>query len=180
LTNRTDNPRPELALIFRNAAKVIQGRGHSKGLYEQHTGEVCAVGALMAAEGKTPAHGLNPIGHVSQAVWFLSSRIMSNTVDADPIERIADWNDAPERTASEVVETLLAAAKAIEEREASAVTPVCLRTSDGALWELASVPRRGDPRYVLAGVQDVPPSVFAEYGELVNSFGAVPAGGVSA
>jgi hypothetical protein len=99
---------------------------------------------------------------------------VSNTTDSDPIERIADWNDKPERTAAEVVAELLSAAQAIEERHASAVVPVCLRTPDGAVFELASIPAHGDPRYVLAGCEMAPPSVFAELHELVDSFGAVP------
>lgn len=176
-TNRTDHPRGDLALLFRRAAKVLQARGHSKGLYAQPTGEVCAVGALLAAAGQDPENQM--LLEPSAAMWFLSSRVFSNTVDSDPIERIADWNDAPERTAAEVVAELLAAARAIEEREAGAVVPVCLRTSDGALWELASVPLHGGPRYVIAGYEGLPPVAVAEYSELLGVFGAVPAGGAA-
>lgn len=165
----------EMALTFRRAAQILQARGHGKGLYEQRTGEVCAVGALMVAEGKNPQGGLGAESP-SDAMEFLSSRLWVTIGDPDPIERIAEWNDAPARTQAEVVEALVAAARAIEEREAGAVVPVCLRTSDGALWELASIPAHGDPRYVLAGCTSAPDSVFAEYGELLNSFGAVPAG----
>ena len=68
---------------------------------------------------------------------------------------------------------LLGAARDIEVREAGAVVPVCLRTSDGASWELSGVPAHGDPQYVLAGCTSAPPSVFAELHELIDSFGAV-------
>lgn len=164
----------ETALTFRRAAQIVQARGLGKGLYIQPTGEVCAVGALMAAEGKHPEHSYPDLSK-SSAVWFLSSRVLSATVDSDPIERIADWNDQPERTQAEVVEALLSAARDIEAREAGAVVPVELRTSSGAVFELASIPAHGDPRYVLAGCEGVPAGVFAEYGELVESFGAVDA-----
>lgn len=162
----------ETALTFRRAAQIVQARGLGKGLYEQRTGEVCAVGALMVAEGQNPAQDF-PV--LSQAIWVLSARVESGTQDCDPVERIADWNDRPERTAAEVVAELLGAAREIEEREAAAVAPTQLRTSDGAVFELASIPAHGDPRYVLAGCESVPAGVFAEYGELVESFGAVDA-----
>ena len=164
----------EMALTFRRAAQIMQARGHGKGLYETKTGQVCAVGALMLAEGKDTQAG--PWG-LSGTVEFLSSRLWVAMNDDDPIERIAEWNDAPERTQAEVVEALVASARAIEDREAGAVVPVCLRTSDGALWDLSSIPAHGDPRYVLAGCKP-PEGVFAEYGELLNSFGATVAGGV--
>lgn len=169
----------EMALTFRRAAQIMQARGHGKGLYETKTGQVCAVGALMLAEGKDTQTGPWAGGDLSGTVEFLSSRLWVAISDDDPVERIAEWNDAPERTQAEVVEALVAAARAIEEREAGAVVPVCLRTSDGALWDLSTVPAHGDPRYVLAGCQQAPQGVFAEYGELVDSFGAVPAGGVA-
>lgn len=162
-----------MALVFRRAAQILQARGHGKGRYSDENGCVCAVGALMAAEGHDPDIDFPDLSE-SSSVWLLSARVFSNTVDSDPIERIADWNDAPERTIGEVVAELLAAAQAIEAREARAVVPVCLRTRDRAVFELASIPAHGDPRYVLAGCE-APPSVFAELHELVGSFGAVDA-----
>jgi hypothetical protein len=129
LKNRTDHPRGELAPVFRRAAQILQARGHGKGRYEGPGGAVCAIGALMAADGMDPAEDapeLDASRALTDAIWWLSPRITSNTVDCDPIERIADWNDAPERTAAEVVEELLAAARAIEERESSAVAPTAV------------------------------------------------------
>lgn len=179
MTNRTDRPRGETALVFRRAAQILQARGHNKGLYESRTGEVCAVGALMAATGVDPKAGPMPAAEVPEAVWFLSSRLWVAIGDDDPIERVAEWNDKPERTQAEVVAELLSAARDIEAREDRAVVPTQMRTSDGAVFELASIPAHGDPRYVLAGCPDAPASVFAEYGELVSGFGAAPAGGAS-
>lgn len=126
LTNRTDHPRGELAAVFRRAAQILQARGHGKGRYEGPGGAVCAIGALMAADGMDPAEDAPELGApraLTAAIWILSPRIVSTTVDYDPIERIADWNDAPERTQAEVVEALLGVARAIEEAESSAVSP---------------------------------------------------------
>jgi hypothetical protein len=177
LNNRTDHPRAELPLIYRRAAQIIDGRGHSKGKVEQPDGSVCAVGALRIAGGYDVHNQLGELPYL--AAKFLSARLWVAIGDTDPIERIAEWNDAPERTVQEVRAALLAAAEAVEADLRAAVVPVCLRTSDGALWELSSIPAHGEPRYVLAGCEMAPPSVFAEYGELIDSFGAVPMGGAA-
>lgn len=174
MTNRTDQPGPELALVFRNAAKVIQARGHAKDCYQQEDGAVCTVGALVVALGMDPD---DYEGQCLPAVQFLEPRLWSKSGSPDPVERIADWNDEMGRTAGEVVGALLSAARAVEERHAGAVVPVCLRTGDGSVFELASVPAHGPAHYVLAGCHNAPPSVFAEYDELVGRFGAVPVGG---
>lgn len=168
-----NHPR-ETALVFRRAAQILQARGHGKGRYSDENGCVCAVGALMAAEGRDPDIDFPNLTE-SSAVWLLSDRVESNTQDSDPIERIADWNDQPERTLAEVVAELLSAARSIEDREAGAIVPTQMRTADGAVFELATIPAHGDPQYVLAGCTDAPAGVFAEYGELIESFGAVDA-----
>lgn len=119
------SPTQDLAPVFARAAEVIKTNGHVKGrFYEplhvdgtnaspQRPSEecpVCAVGALRVAAGYDPDNGLGLESW--QAIRFLSPRVYSNTTDADPVERIADWNDAPERTADEVVAALLDAAEA--------------------------------------------------------------------
>lgn len=176
MTNRTDQPGPELAVVYRRAAQIVQGRGHTKEVYQRESGEVCTVGALVLASGMDPD---DYEGQATTAVEFFSSRLWVAIGDQDPVERIAEWNDKPERTPAEVVAELIGAARAIEERHANAVVPVCLRTPDGAVFELSEIPAHGDPRYVLAGCELAPPSVFAELGELIGSFGAVPAGSAS-
>lgn len=109
----------ELAPLFRKAAEVIEQRGHAKDMFESETGAVCAVGALRIAAGyyaEPPVEGGIFASEPLAAVKFLSSRIYSNTTDEDPVERIADWNDAWDRTEAEVIEALhdaAAAAKAV-------------------------------------------------------------------
>jgi hypothetical protein len=107
-----------LALLFRKAAEVIEERGHAKDAFESETGAVCAVGALRIAAGygAEPPLGEGDIfaSEPLAAVKFLSPRIYSNTTDEDPVERIADWNDAWDRTEAEVIEALRDAAAAAE------------------------------------------------------------------
>ncbi|MGW7001316.1 DUF6197 family protein [Streptomyces sp. NPDC054933] len=109
-----------LAPVYRRAADVIRTNGHYTGDYYSSADAlflpkpqcpVCTVGALRIATTGSPdvADDLT-----SSAVAFFSPRITSNIVNEDPVERIADWNDDPERTHDEVVEALLAAAVAAE------------------------------------------------------------------
>lgn len=170
--NRTDHPGPEMALVFRNAAKTVQGRGHAKGCYQQLDGAVCAVGALVVASGMDPD---DYEGQALPAVEFLESRLWLKSGNESPVERIADWNDEPGRTGAEVAAALVAAAEFLEARERAALVPLSVSMPDGSVFELASIPAHGDPRYVLAGCHNAPPSVFAELGELVGQFGAVSA-----
>lgn len=103
----------ELAPVFRRAAEVIQERGHAKDVFESETGAVCAVGALRIAAGYDVHNGLGL--EPWEAVRFLSPRICSNTTDEDPTERVADWNDAWDRSEAEVIEALRDAATAAEQ-----------------------------------------------------------------
>ena len=109
----------ELAPVFRRAAEVIRSNGHYTGDYfssaaalflPKSESPVCTIGALRIATVGSPETG-NEL--TDRAVAFLSPRIASNIVDDDPVERVAGWNDAPERTQDEVVEALLAAAEAV-------------------------------------------------------------------
>lgn len=108
----------ELAPVFRRAAEVIAERGHAKKKFESETGEVCAVGALRVAFGYDAEAPLDSPIFADEpwlvAVKFLSPRIYSNTTEGDPVERVADWNDAAERTPAEVVQALRDAAAAAE------------------------------------------------------------------
>lgn len=110
----------DLAPLFRRAAEVIETNGHCKNWFHDtyaielplRKRRVCAVGALCVADGLPPDE-LSALAEL-EAVEFLSRRIDSNVVDEDPVERIADWNDAPARTEAEVIEALRDAAAAAE------------------------------------------------------------------
>lgn len=119
----------ELSLVFRRAAQILQARGHGKGMYEWPTGEVCAVGALLAAEDREPPPGRDyrDDEDVPETVRILSDRLWVAIDDPDPVERIAEWNDQPERTQAEVVAELLSAARDIEARDRAALVPTTVR-----------------------------------------------------
>lgn len=117
----------DLAPVFRRAAEVIKANGHNKGgfyrtpdrssgLLDVDRWPVDAVGALRVAATGAPGTD-NEL--TDAAVLFLSPRIESFTVDSDPIERIADWNDRAGVTAWQVIAALYDAAKAAEAVKAS-------------------------------------------------------------
>jgi hypothetical protein len=113
-----------MAVTFRRAAQILQARGHAKGWFVDDNGCVCAMGALLAATGTDPAIVPDDgIVDYSPAVRFLSDRLWVAIDDPDPVERIAEWNDQPERTQAEVVAALLSAAREIEARDRAAVKP---------------------------------------------------------
>lgn len=85
--------------ILLDAATIIEARGHAKGVLEDFRGRVCVLGAMNVAE-TGDAFGLG-----SCEPW----RLLVNHLGENSIPH---WNNAPERTAGEVVETLRAAAAA--------------------------------------------------------------------
>lgn len=106
-------------LILTNAVEILRRNGHFKGGYHSPDGHipenqrpVCALGAiLIAAEGEPTPEMPGVLGETaSAAARVLSDSIHSSVVDADPIERIADWNDAEDRTPGEVMQAMATAA----------------------------------------------------------------------
>lgn len=84
-----------------NAAQRIQTRGHAKHtLCNRKTGAVCALGAYddyhMIDEGRTSHNCASDEG------WARLYKYLG--------EDIINWNNAPERTAQEVVDTMISAA----------------------------------------------------------------------
>jgi hypothetical protein len=104
---------PKLAAVYEKAADVVRINGHCKNWFYDSDLRVCTLGALSMAVTGEPQPPERLDGLLAEAVADLSPRIVSATVDKDPIERIADWNDAAVRTPAEVVDTLLLAAKAV-------------------------------------------------------------------
>lgn len=86
-------PAERAALL--EAADLIEEYGHAKGYLGQKGEPMCAIGALEAAtDGNMP-------------VAFAGTDVLSLYLgNAD----VVDWNNAPERTKEEVVNTLRAAA----------------------------------------------------------------------
>lgn len=113
-----------MAVTFRRAAQILQAHGHAKGHFMDSRGCVCAMGALLIATGIDPTT-LPDEGVTDDipAAVFLSNRLWVAIDDPDPVERIAEWNDSPERTEAEVVAALLSAARDIEARDRAALRP---------------------------------------------------------
>lgn len=108
------------ALILADAVEILRRNGHFQGGYfqEEATGPeydrpVCALGAILIVAEGLP-YPTNP-GMFSEdayeAARVLARSIHSTVVDEDPVERIADWNDKPERTPGEVMQAMTRAAE---------------------------------------------------------------------
>ncbi|PAX90143.1 hypothetical protein CLM82_17060, partial [Streptomyces albidoflavus] len=109
-----------LVIALRHAARLVQANGLAKGWwYDPHTGRpegawpVCAIGALSTAitGDPMPVEAEELDDELRNAVAILARQIESG-ID-DPIERIAYWNDADERTAADVASLLRRAAREV-------------------------------------------------------------------
>lgn len=112
----------EFATVYLKAAEVIRTNGHYKGAYwgRPETGvgieyaasecPVCAVGALSVAITGSPVPSVDEVDTV---VVAFASRMFGPVNEAAAVVRIAEWNDAEERTATDVITALENAAKAV-------------------------------------------------------------------
>ncbi|MEV5944495.1 hypothetical protein, partial [Streptomyces sp. NPDC051994] len=117
---------PKLADIYREAAQVIGKNGHHQGAYldgsrlltrSRTTVPVDATGSLslvITGDPVPPADLVDCPQLYQDAVMFLASRIRSAAAAWDSEERIADWNDEPDRTSAEVVAAFESAANDID------------------------------------------------------------------
>lgn len=99
----------ELAALYRRAAEEVHTRGLSRGIFEQD-GKVCTIGALSIAAtgysfGDTVYDNeiLAPVAR--QLGWSWGGDPLTS-----PFQAVADWNDAPDRTAEQVADLLECAA----------------------------------------------------------------------
>ncbi|WP_282204491.1 DUF6197 family protein [Kitasatospora fiedleri] len=95
--------------VLELAAAYIEVHGHHKGDFgSEKDRSACAVGAIRAI-----VTGRRDVQHplADAAVLALSQQLPD--VMAEVLENVAEWNDALERTASEVVRALRAAALAV-------------------------------------------------------------------
>lgn len=81
--------------LLLDAADLIEHEGWCQET-TSYNGPHCALGAILAARGEQGTH----VAHVAEAHLFAA------------VGAIVHWNDQPERTATEVVATLQAVAKA--------------------------------------------------------------------
>lgn len=96
--------RPTVADILTQAADLLEERGWCQNRAEDRDGHFCAVGALDAALGVVEPY-LTLGGLFSEAVRALRAHIGTSVVC---------WNDAPGRTADEVIGLLRRAAAQLE------------------------------------------------------------------
>jgi hypothetical protein len=113
------------------AADAIETHGHTKGILLDEHGGMCANGAILRAldvEMIDHGHGTEVIGlhhkrpHFKAAVAALGSYLDLSDNPYKASDLIPRWNNAPERTAQDVVEALRAAA-AIEQAKLDTQTP---------------------------------------------------------
>ena len=98
------------AETLRKAADVIRERGWYQGDFEKYPGgPCCASEAIYRASGVYSGNYSDQRQLLSKAFDFLSE-----AAGLSPSELIAPWNDAPERTADEVIAALLKAADLAE------------------------------------------------------------------
>lgn len=103
----------KLAEIYLKAAEVIRTNGHYKGAYwgRPDTGvgielaapecPVCTVGALSVATTGSP---VPTVDEVDPIIVDFASRMFGPVNEAAAVVRIAEWNDAEERTAADVID----------------------------------------------------------------------------
>lgn len=118
--------------LLERGAELIDSRGHCKGTLTDYSGRLCAQGALLYAyHGSTTWPIGTPLPDLKRAATFITKRhpILADALrhlNASAGGQIIDWNNAAERTPSEVTATMRACAAIWrakhEERQNAAVT----------------------------------------------------------
>lgn len=94
--------------LLLKTAEVIEERGWTQGKYIDADGCVCVYGAMHVAQGRAPLDaGTSNPAEAHARLALLRTLHLPNSFVVDPL---AAWNDAPERTAVEVVTALRTAA----------------------------------------------------------------------
>lgn len=104
------------------AADLIQQRGWTFGdgwpFHNQPSSSLCLEGGIMAAVGMTVGDPLDVHGTVLRDVEHCPAYVaVRNYLDLDGLTRLYRWNDKRDRTESEVIEVLRAAAAIEQARE---------------------------------------------------------------
>lgn len=103
----------DAADLLEKAADVIFTKGHCKGDLQNSEGNVCALGALeLARKGvRLNQEDITILRDYNYTLKLLRSKVGSG---------IASWNDAPERTPEEVMNTMKEVAKDLRNKVLSA------------------------------------------------------------
>lgn len=100
---------PEEVLL--EAADYLENRGWTRGVYADENGCLCLAGALnLATIGRAAPY---PYSSITDQQWALARQVTDLIEERCGIESgpaLAEWNDAPDRTRSEVVSMLRRAA----------------------------------------------------------------------
>lgn len=99
-------------VYLRNAANLIESRGHCKGVLEDYTGRLCLLGAISTAAFGRATNDKNDdmliaLVQVAKTIWG----------DKPGMNSVISWNNTAERTAEEVVTALRSAAKSDVDKE---------------------------------------------------------------
>lgn len=92
--------------LLLNAASLLERVGHCKGIRLDGEGRHCVLGAIDVAAGYDPE---NVMDESKNAAWHDAVNRIATFIYGDAGEanwRAAKWNNAPERTAAEVISTL--------------------------------------------------------------------------
>ncbi len=106
------NPVSEVLL---KAADLIEQRGHTKHIRVDDKGSMCLLGAIAVAQGHDIGYSLGMRGGDTELTYEAAETIVNTLgimVGLRDIRGIAvDWNNAPKRTAQEVIDVMRLAAR---------------------------------------------------------------------
>ena len=99
-------PQQEAEALYA-AADLITAKGLIRGTFQTCEGR-CTVGAIAEAVTgwAVPPEDRSSVPLLNSLLDLVSESVVSNVVEDHTIERIADWSDAPDRTAGEVAQLL--------------------------------------------------------------------------
>lgn len=112
------------SIILRKAAEGLRVLGFTKFIRHDDKGRMCALGAIEHALGPHMSFLVADDHLAVKAFAQHVPDISKQTWSGNPLSYcIAEWNNAPERTAEEVIATFLAAAACEEHKEQETPTP---------------------------------------------------------
>ncbi|MFY2788494.1 DUF6197 family protein [Rhodococcus sp. MALMAid1271] len=110
-----------LSEILNRAADLLADKGWNRGYYQSPEGCLCAVGAITLAAGGcfsydedgTPDdfQGPNDDSRGIYAAMEAVEQAVSGSVGVDAARDLVTWNDDPDRTQQEVIDTFRSVAK---------------------------------------------------------------------
>lgn len=107
-----------VADILEQAADLIEVHGHTRGFFENTTGQLCAVGALRrAASIDLPSSIIGPVRIINRVELYWAAVALARTAALEwpecigPEASIYQWNDDEDLTPAKVIDTMKVAAK---------------------------------------------------------------------